>query len=168
MPDKLIYFMYQSWDDLDRVIDGLTTEEATIRYDGGSSIAWTAGHVTTQVDSWINMRIQGIPPHPVFDREKFRTGGSGEAENWLEILAGMREVRSVARQFLDTEPGPDLDRVVPYDGAIAHLCPVGLSLRYALMSIAAHHFLHVGEITTIRSRLGHVIEDYTNWGRSFV
>jgi hypothetical protein len=58
--------------------------------------------------------------------------------------------------------------VVPYDGAIRHLRPVGLSLRYALMTIAAHHLLHVGEITTIRSRLGHVIEDDTQWGRSFL
>jgi len=36
MPEKLVLFMYQSWADLDRAVDGLTPEEATARYDGGS------------------------------------------------------------------------------------------------------------------------------------
>jgi len=36
------------------------------------------------------------------------------------------------------------------------------------MSIAAHHFLHVGEILTIRSRLGHVVEDAQSWGRALI
>ncbi|HLZ09314.1 MAG TPA: DinB family protein, partial [Chloroflexota bacterium] len=140
MPDKLIPLMYQSWSDLDLAVDGLTLEQATTRYDNGSSIAWTVGHVTTQVDSWINQRFQGRPPHPAFSREIFRTGASGEATDWSGILAGARDVRANARRFLDAEPAPDLDLVVPYDGAIGHLRATGLPLRFALMSIAAHHF----------------------------
>jgi hypothetical protein len=54
MADKLILLMYQSWTDLDNAIDGLSAEQATTWYDGGSVIAWTVGHVTTQVDSWLN------------------------------------------------------------------------------------------------------------------
>jgi hypothetical protein len=168
MAEKLIHYMYQSWADLDRVTVGLTFEEATTPYDNGSSIAWTVGHVTTQIDSWLNMRIQGIAPHPVFDRKIFRTGGDGRAENWDEIFAGMQDVRARARAFLVGNPAPDLDRTVDYDGAIVHVRITGLSLRYALLTIAAHHFLHVGEITTIRSRLGHSLEDEIGWGRGFL
>ena len=68
----------------------------------------------------------------------------------------------------DAEPGPDLDRVIAYDGAINYLHSTGLSLRFALMSIAAHHFQHVGEIVTIRSRLGHALKDSRDWGRGLI
>lgn len=168
MPDKHTLLMYQSWADLDQAVDGLTSEQATTRHDGGSSIAWTVGHVTTQVDSWINMRFQSRPPHPVFSRAIFRTGGSGEATDWSGILAGVRAVQIAARRFLDSEPAPDLDCVIPYDGAITYLHSTGLPLRYALMSIAAHHFQHVGEIVTIRSRLGHALVGVQDWGRALI
>ena len=168
MPEKLTLLMYQSWTDLDLAIDGLTSEQATTRYDHGSSIAWTVGHVTTQLDWWIKLRFQGRPPHQAFSREVFRTEASGKATDWSGILAGMLDVRANARRFLDSEPGPDLDRVIPYDGAIGYLHATGLPLRFALMSIAAHHFQHVGEIVTIRSRLGHVLDGAPDWGRALI
>ena len=168
MPKKLIALMYESWADLDRAISGLTPEEAMARHDGGSSIAWTVGHLTHMLDSWIVVRFQGLPPHPVISQPRFRTGGSGEAKDWPVILAGMKEVRETARGFLDSRQEPDLDRVIPYDGSIKYLRAVGLSLRYAVMRIAAHHFVHVGEVVTIRSRLGHAIEDFPDWGQALV
>jgi hypothetical protein len=155
MPDKLILFLDQSWADLDREIDG-------------SAIAWTVGHLTTQVDSWLNMRFQGMPPHPTFERVIFRTGGSSTAMDWPGILASMREVRATAKRFLDAEPGPDLERMMPYDGGITYLHATGLPLRFALMSIDAHHFQHVAEIVTIRSRLGHLLTDAPEWGRALL
>jgi uncharacterized damage-inducible protein DinB len=160
--------MYRSWADLDHAVEGLSDDEATTRYDGGSSIAWSVGHVTTQVDSWLNMRFQGLAPHPVFNRAHFRTGGSGDAANWASILEGVQEVRARARRYLDAEPAPDLDRPIAYDGAIEYIRPTGLTLRLALMYIAAHHFRHVGEIETIRSRLGHVLVDVDDWGRALM
>ena len=166
MPDKLVSLMYQSWDDLDRAVGGLSAAEATARHDGESSIAWTVGHVTNMVDSWLVVKFQGLPPHPVISDPVFRTGGTGDASGWLTILSGVGEVREAARRFLE-DGTLDLDRVVPYDGSISYLRPVGLSLRYALMRIAAHHFVHVGEIATIRSRLGHSV-DFPEWGRILV
>ncbi len=168
MPNKLIALMYESWADLDRAVSGLTPEEAKARHDGGSSIAWTLGHVTHMLDSWIIMRFQGLPPHPVISHPTFRTGGSGEAKDWPMILAGVKEVRDTARGFLDSRQEADLDSVIPYDGSIKYLRAVGLSLRYAVMRIAAHHFVHIGEVVTIRSRLGHEIEDCPEWGQNLV
>ena len=167
MPNKLVALMYESWADLDRAVSGLTPEEAMERHDGGSSVAWTVGHVTHMVDSWIVVRFQGLPPQPVISHPMFRTGGSGEAKDWPMILAGVEEVREAARRLLDGQQ-PDLDRLIPYDGSIGFLRKVGLSLRYAVMRIAAHHFIHVGEIVTIRSRLGHAIEDFPGWGKDLV
>lgn len=166
--DKLILFMYRSWADVDRAIEGLTAEEATARHHGGSSVAWTFGHVACMIASWINTRFVGMPPHPVISRPAFRSGGSGEADDWSAVQAAVREVRDGSRRFLDAVPAPDLDRVLPYDGSIAELRPVGLSLRYALMRISAHHFVHVGEIVTIRSQLGHVVGDFPDWGHDLV
>ncbi|MGH2400837.1 MAG: DinB family protein, partial [bacterium] len=166
--DKLIPLMYRSWADIDKAVDGLTAEEATARRDAGSSIAWTAGHVAQMVDSWINTRIQGLSPHPLLGQPMFRSGGSGEADDWPAVEAAVREVREASRNFLDAAPAPDLDRVIAYDGSIEHLRSTGLTLRYALMRISAHHFVHVGEIVTIRSQLGHAVGDFPDWGRDLI
>ena len=80
----------------------------------------------------------------------------------------MAEERGISRPFLDSLPEAELDRVVTYDGSIEFLRPIGLSSRYALMPIAAHHFIHVGEISTIRSRLGRPVPDTPDWGRALV
>jgi len=131
-------------------------------------MAWTFGHLACMIDSWINTRFVGIPPHPVISGPAFRSGGSGEADDWPAVQAAVREVRDASRRFLDADPAPDLDRMIPYDGSIEDLRPVGLSLRYAIMRISAHHFVHVGEIVTIRLRLGHTVGEFPDWGLDLV
>lgn len=165
MPQKLTLFLYESWDMLDEAVEGLTPVEATTRHDGGSSIAWTIGHVTTMVDSWINVNFQGLPPHPIIGGRQFSIGGTGEWSDWTGIRTAAGEVRHQARLYLDSEP--PIDRVVPYQGSIQFLRGTGLRLSYALMRIAAHHFIHTGEIITIRSRLGHDTDRLArpDWGR---
>ena len=163
--DKVVLLMYRSWGDIDRAVEGLTADEATARYDGGSSMAWTFGHLACMIDSWINTRFVGIPPHPVISGPAFRSGGSGEADDWPAVQAAVREVRDASRRVLDADPAPDLDRMIAYDGSIEALRPIGLSLRYALMRISAHHFVHVGEIVTIRSQRGHAVGEFPDWGR---
>ena len=170
MPNKLVLLTYESWADLYRAIDGLTAEEATTRSHGSSAVAWTLGHVTHMVDSWINVRFQGLPPHPVIDDPAFRAGGGGEALDWRTVLAAAGEVRDTARVFLNTVDEADLDRVIPYDGSIGLLRDTGLRLGYALMRITAHHYIHVGEIVTVRSRLGHATgeTELPDWGRALI
>ena len=167
MREKFVALMYESWADLDRALSGLTRDEATACHNDGSSIAWTVGHVTSMLDSWILVRFQGLPPHPVISNPMFRAGGSGEAKDWPMIVSGMKEVREAARRYFDGQD-PDLDRMIAYDGSIKFLRPLGLSLRYAVMRIAAHHFVHVGEVVTIRSRLGHASKDFAEWGQDLV
>lgn len=168
MTDKLILYLYESWNYLDGSIEGLTREEATTQYDGGSSIAWTIGHVTTMVDSWINTNFQGLAPHPFISGGRFGIGGTGECDEWEDVLSATKEVRDKARAFLDS--GPPVDRVIPYAGSIEFLRGTGLRLSYALLRIASHHFIHGGEIVAARSRLGHDTDSLfgPDWGRPLV
>ena len=168
MPSKTVGLMYESWANLDNALSGLTPEEATEREDGFSSIAWTVAHVTTMVDSWINANFQGLPPNRVVDRPDFRNGGSGESSDWPAISDAVSEVREAARGFLDPMEEPDLDQVVPYSGSIEFLRPTGLRLGYAVTRIAAHHFMHLGEVVTVRSRMGHTVEERPDWGRALI
>jgi hypothetical protein len=128
--------------------------------DGGSSFAWTAAHVANQVDAWLNVRFQRRDPHPLIGQQRFRFGGTGAADGWLQIQAGVREVRDTARAYLEPLADGDLDIVIPYDGTFERLRAAGLPLRYALLRTCAHHYYHIGEIATKRSGLGQEVGDY--------
>lgn len=166
MPHRLVLYLYQCWIDLDGTIEGLTYDEATTRRHGGSSIAWTLGHVTHMLDSWINKNFQGLAQNPIISRPDFRTGGSGDSEDWDAILAAVSEVREAAKRFLEQIQESDLERVIPYEGSIEFLCRIGLRLDYAIMRIAAHHFMHAGEILAMRSAMGHTLVERPDWGRT--
>src|SRR3990172_5469069 len=99
---KLVGLVFESWNDIDRVLENLLPSEALLRLDEGSSFAWTLAHVTNQVDTWINVRFQGQPPHALIGQQRFRIGGTGVAENWPAILEGAAEVRDKARNYLQS------------------------------------------------------------------
>ena len=157
---KIVGLVFAAWQDLDRVLEGVSPEDAVRAWEGGSSFAWTVAHVTNVLDGWINVRFQRLAPHPLIGQGRFRMGGSGEAEDWPAIQAGVREVRGAAGSYLEPLTERDLDLVIPYDGSLAAVREHGLSLRYALLRNVAHHYFHVGEIATKRERLGHRPGDY--------
>jgi hypothetical protein len=76
------------------------------------------------------------------------------------IVTATSEVRRRARPFLLSRTAPDLRRVTPYDGSIELLRSTGLSLYYAVLRIGAHHYFHIGEIASLRTRSGESIGDY--------
>ena len=59
MSSKLVGMLFDAWDDLDRVIDGLDDEQATGGQPGSSTFAWTVGHLAAYLDFWINVRFGG-------------------------------------------------------------------------------------------------------------
>ncbi len=151
--------LFDAWDDLDRSLAGVAPAEMVEPWNGGSAFTWTYGHVTNMVDAWLNVRFQGLPPHPVIGDPDLRIGGSGRAADWSSIRQGVAEVRETTRCYLQELTESDLDRVIPYDGSVAALRAGGLSLRYALLRAIAHHHYHIGEIATKREQLGHVVGD---------
>lgn len=154
---KTVGLLFEAWNDMDRVLANLTVEDAVQQWGGGSSFAWTLGHVTENMDAWINVRFQGLPPHPLIGSDRFRYGGSGEARDWREIREGVDQVRRSAREYLQNLTEDDLNLVIPYDGSLGYLHETGLPLRYALMIHAAHHYFHIGEIAAKRDQLGHKV-----------
>ena len=157
--DKQVGLLYEAWADLDRVVEGIDTQTATRQLEGGTSIAWAIAHVTTQVDSWVNVRFAGLPPHPVISDARFRLNGGGVPEkDWEPILRSIDEVRESARRYLDASP--TMDTLVPYTGSLDYLRESGITLRYAILKMSAHHYFHIGEISAKRDRLGHSVGDY--------
>jgi len=156
--DSLVFLLFDAWDDLDRVYKGLSAEDAVQRADG-SSFAWTLAHTTNQLDM-INVRLQGLDAHPLLGQERFRFGGTGEAEEWDDILDAVAEVRDRARPYLEGVTVDELDRVRPYGGSISHLRDRGITLRYTISRVIAHHYFHLGEVAAKRDRLGHSVGDY--------
>ena len=157
---KLVGLLFESWNDMDRVVDGLTPENALENFDRGSSFAWTFAHVANGVDAWINVRFQHRQPHPLIGDQRFRFGGTGRADDWESIHAAALEVRDTARAYLQDMGDSELERNIPYDGSVEHVRKSGLILRYAIMRAISHHYFHIGEIAAKRDRLGHDMGDY--------
>ena len=157
---QIVGLLFDAWDDLDRVLEGLDASTAVASESGGSSAAWTVGHLANQLDAWANVRFQGRAPHPLISQARFRIGGPGAADDWEAIRSGAIEVRAAARSYLEPMSEGDLDLVIPYDGSFTRLRETGLNLRYAVLRTTAHHYFHIGEIATNRTRLGDSVGDY--------
>lgn len=147
--------LFSAWLDLDEAVADVTPEDMLRQLAGGSSFAWTLAHVTHAVDSWINVRFQGLPPQPLVHEPHFRVGGDGQAEDWPAIQAAVAEVRTRARPYLESLTDNDLARVLPYEGGYAAFREFGIQLRAALIQNATHHYFHLGELVTKREWLGY-------------
>lgn len=123
---------------------------------GASAISWSVAHVTNQLDGWVNSRFAGLPVHDVIGSRRYRNG-DGRAEDWPGIQRGVAEVRVRARAYLDHLSEDDLRRTTPYDGSLIELRPGGLNLGYALLRIAAHHYVHIGEMAGYLGSRGHEV-----------
>ena len=79
------------------------------------------------------------------------------------IRAAVPEVRQIARTYLESVSDSDLDALAPYTGSLAALKGRMVTLRYTLLRISAHHYFHIGDIASVRSRrLGQQVGDYPN------
>ena len=157
---KLVELLYATWKDTDRAIRNLTPEDAGKMHNDGSSFAWTHAHMANQVDSWINVRLGRLEPHTLIGEDRFRFGGSGDADEWGAIRTAVEEVRQVARDRLDGLSDDGLDVNVAYAGSFTRYGISEISLRYVIYRAVAHHYFHIGEIASKRDLLGHSVGDY--------
>jgi uncharacterized damage-inducible protein DinB len=156
---RLAGLVFEAWADFDRVTAGISAEDAVAQPDGQSSIAWALGHVTEHVDRWFNATLQGRDRHALLGADRFRIGSEGKADEWEEILAATDEVREAARPYLEQVMERDLEARFELPGSVMReLGP--LTLGYALLRTAAHHYFHVGVIACQRDRMGHSAGDY--------
>ena len=160
MSVALAGMVLEAWRDLDRAVADLSREDAERRLPNASPISWTVAHCTHMVDSWLNVNFQGTSPHPSLNGDSLREGAAGDALDWNEVHVAVEEVRTIARHYLNALTDDDLDTKIDYTGSIEALRSTGISPRYALMRIAAHHYFHIGEIAGARTALGHDVGDY--------
>lgn len=158
-PHWEIALLLNAWRDLDQAIEDVTTEDILRQIDGGSSIAWTIAHVTYVVDSWINVRFQGLELDAVTANPRFGFGGDGGADDVGEILRAVNEVRQRAVTLL-LDSTIDLDRTVAYNGSYQPFRTNGMQLRAAIVQSAAHHIFHLGEIVTRRGLMGYETDTF--------
>jgi hypothetical protein len=122
---------------------------------------WTLAHLSNQVDTWLNARFFGELPNALLVQDQFRSGGTGQAEDWPAIQRATREVRATALRHLEQIEEADLHQTRPYEGRMPHLQGTSISLGYALARVGAHHYFHLGEIASVRSRqLSERVGDY--------
>jgi hypothetical protein len=150
----------EAWNDLDRATAGLSAEDASRRIGTASPISWSIAHCANQIDSYVNVLFQGREPHPFLGQEGFRFGAAGDPAAWEQVQAAVAEVREIARPYLESLSEADLQLHVPYRGSLTALRETGMSVRYALIRVALHHYFHIGEIAAARTSLGHQVGDY--------
>ena len=160
MAIALASLVLEAWRDLDRATANLSAEDAERRVGTASPISWSVAHCTHMVDSWLNVNFQGAEPHAFLNGDTFRKGAAGDPLAWDAVRSAVGEVRKAASGYLESLREDHLAERMPYTGSIAALRESGLSPRYALMRIAAHHYLHIGEIAMARAALGHDVGDY--------
>ena len=163
---KLIGLVYDSWDDFDRVLNELTTEQAIENPNDESSFAWTLAHVTEQLDRWINVIAQDMPPHSDIGKKEFRFGGTGISEDWQLIKLASQEVRAASKSYLDNLTDNDLESILLDAGdpnaphGISSTDRMHIKLYSVTLRIISHYYFHIGEIATKRDRIGHPVGDY--------
>ena len=154
-----------AWSDLDRALDGLSAADAERRLDGASPISWTVAHLAENVDRLINDLFLGRERNAFLKEGAFRFGAAGDPAGWEAVLREARGVREGCRLFLERLSDGDLDRRVPYDGSNVAMRALaerggGVSLSYALIRVALHHYYHIGEIVSARRAAGHQVGDF--------
>src|SRR3990170_1976052 len=147
-----VAMLVEAWRDLDRALDGLSKADAERRLGGASPISWTVAHLAENVDRLINDLFAGLERNAFLLRgRRFVFGAVGEPTDWGTVLREAQRVKEACRAYLEGLSDNDLERRVPYDGSSVNLQVAaerggGLSLRYALIRVALHHYYHIGEI----------------------
>lgn len=150
----------EAWHDFDRATATLSCEDAERRLGTASSISWTLAHSTHMVDRWLNQLFQQRAAHALIDQDAYRIGALGQGPAWDAVRTAVGEVRGAARPYVEGLTEQDLDQRCDYHGSLDALRATGITPRYALLRIAAHHYLHLGEIVALRHQMGHHVGDY--------
>jgi hypothetical protein len=155
----------EAWRDLDRALDGLSSGDAERRLGGASPISWTVAHLAENVDRLLNDQFLGEERNVFLNVGPFKFGAPGDPADWETVLQEAQKVRETCRRHLEGLSESDLERRAPYEGSSAAIREAtekagGISLRYALIRVALHHYFHIGEIASARRAAGHQVGDF--------
>ena len=157
---KLVGLLYEASMDLERVLNGLESDDAIEQVNRGSSYAWTYAHVTHYVDWWINVRFRQLAAHSYIAQEHFRYGGTGLANDWGIVKTSAKEVWNQVWDYLNPMTDKELDAITISARIPGNPEKKEISLSYYIIRACTHCYYHIGEIATKRDMGGYQVGDY--------
>jgi len=146
--------------DFERSVENLSPFDADRQLPGFSSIGWIVAHVAQHLDSWVIGSLAGQPRNRYLIDSKFGKGVSGAGGEWAIISLLLSETLAKSRAFLENVAGTFLEKESVYEGSMLAVRGKTITGNYRLARLAAHLYYHIGEITTIRSTMGHKAVDF--------
>lgn len=161
--DAVLWALGRNWNMVDAAVAGL--DAPTLARQPApecNSIAWILWHMNRVIDTFINQRLQGLPPFWTSQGWNERFGmaenvrGMGwspeELANWsapdLEVLLGYQEaVRQAARDYITSLTCEDMEREVTFPPEAATR---DHTLNTALGQLVWDNVAHGGQIAYLR------------------
>ncbi len=159
-PHMMVALLLDALDDLDRSLQGLSDDDAARQADSTTPIAWTLGHIGQYLDSWIAVALAQQPRNEYLGSTAFSRGAAGENIDWQHTQTAVNEMIEKLRTFLLTANDKNLGKAEIYTGSVAGLQGKLVTGFYRLARLVAHIYYHIGDITAVRAKLGHRVQDF--------
>jgi hypothetical protein len=159
----LVALLLDALDDLDRALQGLSDDDAARQADSTTPIAWTLGHIGQHLDSWVAVALAQQPKNEYLGSKAFSRGAGGavgEDVDWQHTQTAVHAVIGKSRTFLLTANDRNLGKAEIYTGSVAGLQGKPARGFYRLARLVAHVYYHIGDITAVRAKLGHRVQDF--------
>jgi uncharacterized damage-inducible protein DinB len=132
-----------------RCLDGVSEEDARLRFEPMNCISWIVGHLATQEQFlWIYAAQDRVLRPDLYKR--VGTGQPPSSPPLDEMWAAWQEITAAADQFLDTLTAEALTTHMEPRGK-----PMPESIGTSLQRNLYHYWFHTGEAHAIRQMLGH-------------
>jgi hypothetical protein len=156
----LVALLLDALDDLDRALQGLTDDDAARQVDSTTPLAWALGHIGQHLDSWVAVALAQQPRNEYLGSKAFSRGATGESVDWQHTQTAVNAVIEKSRTFLLTANDKNLGKAERYTGSVTGLQGKPITGYYRLARLVAHTYYHIGDITAVRAKLGHRVQDF--------
>lgn len=132
-----------------RGLEGVTEEEAEVRYLPMNCISWMVGHLANQEQRyWVGLGLGQTLYHELNDLVGF--GKPASSPSLREMWAIWRDVTMTANAYLDQLTPEMMLTHFTYRGK-----PTAESVGTMLLRNIYHYWYHIGEAAAVRQQLGH-------------
>ncbi len=149
MPVPLVNQLMFARSEFARSLDGVSATDAVSRLEPFNCLSWILGHLASQEQTYWVLIAQGKSLYPDLHRI-VGTGSPASTPPFEEMWTTWREVTAAANTFLQALTLADLTRHMEWKGQ-----PRPESIGTMLERNLYHYWIHLGEILTIRSAMGH-------------
>ncbi len=162
MPAKspiLASLFIDSLDDLERSLHELGSEDAERQLPDATSVSQIVAHIAHWIDSWVNASMGSLRRNHYLACV-WHPNWESMAPRWQDVRSASSNVFARARDVVSNLSEQELARSALYEGSQAEIQGTQLTGDYRLGRIIAHTYYHIADITTVRARLGHEVQDF--------